>query len=153
MPNAIYKNVKRPLTFLFQWRSFSRFRIFQYIFMFSSVPMLAYGLRLYDMSIFLTIIFTILALYSGLFATLIWNDISDANIDSIAHPNRAIPSGKISSKKFFKIALIFSFLTFLFSYLVSFWCLIFSGMAALFVAIHNKFLKKMVKKGVEIKKQ
>jgi len=76
---------------------------------------------------------------------LIWNDITDADIDSVAHPDRPIPSGRISSNKFFAIALFFSATTFIFSFLVSFWCFILVGFAALFVAFHDKYLKKIVK--------
>jgi geranylgeranylglycerol-phosphate geranylgeranyltransferase len=113
--------------------------------MFASVPMLAYGIQSYDSSIIILIVFTILALYSGLFATLIWNDITDVDIDIIAHPDRPIPSGRISLKKFFAIALFFSAFTFIFSYLVNFWCLVLVCLSALFVTFHNRYLKKIVK--------
>jgi geranylgeranylglycerol-phosphate geranylgeranyltransferase len=113
--------------------------------MFASMPMLAYGIKLYDFVIFKIILFSIISLYSGFFAALIWNDITDKDIDSIAHPDRPLPSGRISSKKFFTIALIFSAMTFLFAYLVSFWCLCLVGVTALFVAFHDKYLKKIVK--------
>lgn len=113
--------------------------------MYASVPMLAYGFKTYDSSIISIIILTILALYSGFFATLIWNDITDVDIDNIAHPDRPIPSGRITQKKFFGIAVIFSAATFIFSYLVNFWCLILVGAAALFVTFHNLYLKRKVK--------
>lgn len=116
-----------------------------YIFMYASIPMLAYGIKTYDSSIINIIIFTILALYSGFFAALIWNDITDADIDTIAHPDRPIPSGRISKKKFFTIAVFFSATTFIFSFLVNFWCLILVGATALFVTFHNRYLKKIVK--------
>ncbi len=131
--------------FLFKWRSFSSFRLIQYVFMFASVPMLAYGIKIYDLQIITTILFTILALFSGFFATLLWNDITDVNIDIIAHPDRPLPAGRISAKKMFAIALVFSATTFLFSFLVSIWCLFLVGMAALFVTFHNKYLKKIIK--------
>ncbi len=67
--------------------------------MFASVPMLAYGTNSYNFNIFLIIILTILTLYSGFFAALIWNDITDSDIDFIAYPNRPIPSGRINKKK------------------------------------------------------
>jgi heme O synthase-like polyprenyltransferase len=51
-------------------------------------------------------------LYAGFFAALIWNDITDSEIDGIAHPDRPIPSGKISKKRFFAIALVFSAMVF-----------------------------------------
>jgi 4-hydroxybenzoate polyprenyltransferase len=113
--------------------------------MYASVPMLAYGIKTYDSSIITIIVLTILALYSGFFAALIWNDITDADIDTVAHPDRPIPSGRISSKKFFTIAVFFSATTFIFSYLVNFWCFMFVGAAALFVTFHNLYLKKIVK--------
>jgi 4-hydroxybenzoate polyprenyltransferase len=113
--------------------------------MYASVPMLAYGIKPYDLEIITVIILTILALYSGFFAALIWNDITDVDIDSVVHPNRPIPSGRISTKKFFAIALVFSAMTFIFSFLVSFWCFILVGITALFVTFHNKYLKKIVK--------
>jgi 4-hydroxybenzoate polyprenyltransferase len=113
--------------------------------MFSSVPMLAYGIKPYEAEIIVIIVFTIIALYSGFFATLLWNDITDKDIDAIAHPDRPLPAGRISAKKMFMIALVFSALTFLFSYLVSFWCFIFVGAVALFVAFHNKYFKKIIR--------
>lgn len=113
--------------------------------MFASVPMLLYGIRSYDLSIITTIVLTVLALYSGFFAALIWNDITDAEIDAIVHPDRPVPAGRIRAKRFFAIALVFSALTFIFSFLVSFWCFMFVGAAALFVAFHNKFLKRIIK--------
>jgi len=108
--------------------------------------MLAYGLQLYNLKILKIIIFTIITLYSGFFAALIWNDITDADIDAIAHPDRPIPSGRISSKKFFSIALVFSASTFIFAFLVSPWCFLLVGFVALFVTFHDKYLKKKVKR-------
>ncbi|MCK4365178.1 MAG: UbiA family prenyltransferase [Thermoplasmatales archaeon] len=109
------------------------------------MPMLVYGIKAYDTPIIKIVIFSIFALYSGFFAALIWNDITDADIDKVAHPDRPIPSGRISSKKFFAIALFFSATTFIFSYLVSIWCLILVGITALFVTFHDKYLKKKVR--------
>ena len=127
------------------WRSLPAYELISYIFMFACIPMLVFGIKIYDYLIIRIIIFSILALYSGFFAALIWNDITDADIDRIAHPDRPIPSGRITSKKFFLVALFFSATTFIFSYLISVWCLILVGASALFVAFHNKFLKKKVK--------
>ena len=143
--NNIKKKIIQPFIFLSKWRSLPPFEMLSYILMYASVPMLAYGIQPYTTSIFIIIIFTILSLYSGYFAALIWNDITDADIDKIAHPDRPIPSRRISSKKFFQIALFFSFLTFLFSFFVSFWCFVVIIMSALFVALHNKYLKKFIK--------
>lgn len=134
-----------PFIFLSQWRSLPYYELISYVFMFASMPMLAYGVKQYDISIIRTIIFTILALYSGFFATLIWNDITDADIDALVHPDRPIPARRIGIKRFFAIALLFSAFTFVFSYLVSFWCFIVVGAAALFVAFHNKYLRRIIK--------
>jgi 4-hydroxybenzoate polyprenyltransferase len=109
------------------------------------MPMLAYGIKPYEAQLIWVIVYTIIALYSGFFATLLWNDITDVEIDKIAHPDRPLPSKRISVKKMFGIALIFSALTFIFSYLVSLICLCFVGIVALFVTVHNKYLKKIVK--------
>lgn len=135
----------KPIKFLKNWRSLPPFEMISYILMYSSIPMLAYGINSYNYNILRIILLTILCLYSGFFAALIWNDITDFDIDKISHPDRPIPSGRISRKKFFNIALFFSILTFIFSWLVSFWCFIVVIFAALFVALHNKYLKKLVK--------
>jgi len=137
--------MKKPDNFLTNWRFFPRYELISYILMFASVPMLAFGIQTYSLEMAKIIFLTILALYSGFFAALIWNDITDADIDSVAHPNRPVPSGRISSRKFFGIALIFSAMTFIFSFLVNFWCLILVGINALFVTFHDKYLKKNLK--------
>lgn len=134
-----------PLKFITHWRSLPLYEIISYIFMYASVPMLAYGIQKYDTNILRVIIFTIITLYTGFFAALIWNDITDADIDSIAHPDRPIPSGRITKKKFFVIALFFSSLVFIFATLISPLCLIIVCAAALFVTFHNKYLKKYIK--------
>ena len=113
--------------------------------MYASVPMLAFGIQSYNSEIIKIIVFTVICLYSGFFAALIWNDITDADIDAVAHPDRPIPSGRISKSRFFAIALIFSALTFIFAFLVSPLCFFLVGFAALFVTFHDKFLKKKVK--------
>ena len=136
--------VVRPFIFLSKWRSLPPFEMVSYVLMYASIPMLAYGLHPYNLDIIKLIILTILTMYSGFFAALIWNDITDKDIDAVVHPDRPIPSGKISSKKFFAVALLFSAMTFIFSFLVSFWCFIVVICAALFVAIHDKYLKKIV---------
>lgn len=136
---------KGPFSFLFSWRPFPIYELISYVLMLASVPMLAYGLQTYDWEIIKTIILTILTLYSGFFAALIWNDITDIDIDAVVHPDRPLPKGRISSKKFFAVALIFSAMTFIFAFLVSIWCLILVEAVALFVAFHNKYLKKIIK--------
>jgi 4-hydroxybenzoate polyprenyltransferase len=113
--------------------------------MFASVPMLAYGLKTYNNEILMVISFTVIALYSGFFAALIWNDITDSEIDTIAHPDRPIPSGRISKQRFFAIALIFSALTFIFSILISIWCFLLVGFTALFTSFHNIYLKNRIR--------
>jgi geranylgeranylglycerol-phosphate geranylgeranyltransferase len=133
-----------PLSFLSHWRSLPPYEMISYVFMYASVPMLAYGIKPYDAEMIKIIIFTIITLYAGFFAALIWNDITDADIDSVAHPDRPIPSGRISKNKFFAIALVFSALVFIFAILVSILCLIIVCAAALFVTFHDKYLKKRV---------
>ena len=134
----------KPFKFLSQWRSLPPYELISYVFMYASVPMLAYGIQPYNLGILKIILFTIITLYSGFFAALIWNDITDADIDVLAHPDRPIPSGRISLKKFFGIALIFSASTFIFALLVSIWCLLLVMGTALFVTFHDKYLKKKV---------
>ena len=112
--------------------------------MFAAAFLFAYGIQPYSFTAIRLTLFTIATLYSGFFAALIWNDITDRDIDVIVHPTRAIPSGFISSNKFFAIALVFSALTFLFAAHTSVWCLILVGVTALFVAFHNKYLKKII---------
>ncbi len=135
----------RPLSFLARWRPFPPYELICYALMFAAAFMFAYGLQAYSFLSIKIVFFTIGTLYCGFFAALIWNDITDKDIDTIVHPGRAIPSGVISSDKFFAIALIFSALTFLFAVLTSPWCLILVGATALFVAFHNKYLKKIVR--------
>lgn len=137
--------IMRPFNFLFEWRPYSPFRFIMYFFMYASIPMFFYGIKPYDLDFIRIIIFTIIVLYSGFFAAIIWNDICDADIDAIVHPKRAIPMKKISKKKFFGVAIIFSALVLIFSYLVNLRCFLFVGFAALFVAFHNKYLKRRVK--------
>jgi len=136
---------KGPFSFFFSWRPFPIYELISYVLMFASVPMLAYGLQTYDWEIIKTIILTILTLYSGFFAALIWNDITDIDIDAVAHPTRPLPDGRISFKKFFAVALVFSAMTFVFSILVSPLCFFLVGFAALFVTFHDKYLKKIIK--------
>ena len=137
--------LSRPINFLAHWRSLPPYELISYAFMFASVPMLAYGIQVYNITIIRTIIFTIITMYAGFFAALIWNDITDVDIDTVAHPDRPIPSGRISKKKFFTIALFFSALVFIFAILVSPLCLIIVVAAALFVTFHDIYLKKHVK--------
>jgi len=137
--------LKKPINFLAEWRPFPLYELISYVLMYASVPMLAYGIQSYDLNIMKIIILTILTMYSGFFAALIWNDITDADIDTVVHPDRPVPAGTISKKKFFAVALVFSAMTFIFAILVSIWCLILVGAAALFVAFHNKYLKKIIK--------
>ena len=121
------------------------YEILSFAIMYTAVPMLAYGIQSYHWDIVRILFLTILTLFSGYFATLIWNDINDIEIDRIAHPDRIMPSGRITKKQFFIMALICSALVFIGAVLISVWCLFIVGMAALFVTFHNKFLKKIVK--------
>ena len=135
----------RIIDFLSSWRSLPPYELVSYLFMFASVPMLAYGIQPYTMDIIWVIVFSVITLYAGFFAALIWNDITDSDIDELAHPDRPIPSGKISKKRFFAIALVFSAMVFVFSTLISLICFFVVGFAALFVAFHDKYLKKQVR--------
>ena len=137
--------LKKPIIFLKNWRPFPLYELVSYIMMFASVPMLALGIQTYNLEIIKVIILIILTLYSGFFAALIWNDITDIDIDVIAHPDRPVTAGSISKKRFFAVALIFSAMTFLFAILISIWCFILVGVTALFVTFHNKYLKKIIK--------
>jgi len=134
-----------PLRFLANWRSLPPYELISYALMFASVPMLAYGIQPYNHDLIRIIILTILTLYSGFFAALIWNDITDSDIDTIAHPNRPLPSGKIGRKNFFQIALVFSVFTFFFALAISIWCFILVGLASLFVFSHNKYFKRRIR--------
>ena len=144
VPKTSQSPVGRPFVFVSQWRSLPLYELVSYVCMFASVPMLAYGIRPYDSSTITIVLLSVVALYAGFFAALIWNDITDVDIDAVVHPDRPLPSGRISFKKFFAVALVFSAMTFVFSYLVSFWCFLLVGAAALFVTFHNKYLKKIV---------
>ena len=135
----------KPYCFLTNWRHFPAYELVSYFFMFASIPMLAYGIQVYSEDIIRIIILSIITLYSGFFAALIWNDITDADIDAIVHPKRPVPEGRISTSLFFIVALVFSASTFIFGLMTSMWCLGIVGFIALFVAFHNKFLKKRVK--------
>ena len=147
--NEVYKkknHARKPLpfSFLVQWRDLPVYELCSYVLMFASIPMIAYGIQPYTYSIMRIIVFTVLTMYAGFFAVLIWNDINDAEIDAIAHPTRPLPAGRIDLRRFFGIALICSALTFMFALLISVWCLFLVGAAALFVTFHNKYLKRKI---------
>jgi len=137
--------LRRPIKFLFRWRSFTYYEMIFYVFMYMGTIMFAYGIQPYTIVSLKLIFLTIATLYSGFFAALIWNDITDKDIDVMVHPARPIPDKRISQSKFFVIALVFSALTFLFALLTSPWCLLLVGVTALFVTFHNKYLKKKIK--------
>jgi 4-hydroxybenzoate polyprenyltransferase len=135
----------RPLQFIAHWRSLPPYELIGYVMMFAATTMFAYGIQPYTLEVVKLVVLTIATLYVGYFAALIWNDITDRDIDIIVHPKRPIPGGQISPRRFFAIALVFSALTFLFGVLTSPWCLILVGVTALFVAFHDKYLKKIIK--------
>ncbi len=137
--------LKQPIKFLFRWRAFTYYEMICYVFMYAGAMMFAYGIHPYTIDSYKLLLLTIATLYSGFFAALIWNDITDKEIDVVVHPTRPIPDGRISQTKFFAIALVFSVLTFLFAVLTSVWCLLLVGSTALFVTFHNKYLKKKIK--------
>ncbi len=128
----------------FEFRTIYYYELILFSVMYATVPLFAFGYQPYTLDFIIIVVFSILTLQSGYFAALIWNDINDADIDRVVHPDRILPRKKISSRQFFGIALIFSFLTFLFSVLINIWCFLVVGFAALFVAIHDKFLKRNV---------
>lgn len=145
MPPDSRRSSHNPIRFLVTWRTFPLYEMLAYGFMYAAAVMFAYGINRYTPSVYIAILLSIATLYCGFFAALIWNDITDKDIDIVAHPSRPIPSNRITTRGFFAIALVFSFLTFLFALLLSPWCLILVGAVAIFVALHNKYLKKMVK--------
>jgi 4-hydroxybenzoate polyprenyltransferase len=134
----------RPLQFVAHWRSLPPYELIGYVMMFAATTMFAYGIHPYTLEIVKLVVLTVTTLYVAYFAALIWNDITDKDIDTIVHPKRPLPGGQISSRKFFAVALVFSALTFLFSILMSLWCFILVGATALFVAVHNKYLKRII---------
>ena len=89
---------KKPINFLADWHPLPLYELMSYIPMYASVPMLAYGIQTYDLEIVRIIILTILTMYSSFFAALIWNDITDVDIDVVVHPDHPIPAGTISKK-------------------------------------------------------
>ncbi len=144
--SAVQGNIlKRPIRFLFRWRAFTYYEMICYVLMYAAAFMFAFGIQPYTTETVILVLLTIATLYSGFFAALIWNDITDKDIDVVVHPTRPIPDKRISQSKFFAIALVFSALTFLFAALTSLWCLILVGSNALFVTFHNKYLKKKIK--------
>src|SRR5579871_4682086 len=88
--------VGRVWGFLAKWRSLPPYELGSYLLMFAAAPMLALGVRRYDAALLGLVACTVISLYAGFFAALIWNDITDAEIDSVVHPDRPIPSGRIS---------------------------------------------------------
>ena len=93
VPKTSQSPVGRPFVFVSQWRSLPLYELISYVCMFASIPMLAYGIRPYDSSTITIVLLSVLALYSGFFAALIWNDITDIDIDAVVHPDRPLPSG------------------------------------------------------------
>ena len=113
-----------PLSFLSSWRSLPWYELISYQLMFASVPMLAFGIQGYTFEMMVLILLTVLTLNSGFFSALIWNDITDADIDAIVHPDRPLPSGKIQKNTFFAIAVFFAILMCIFAALISIPCLL-----------------------------
>ena len=136
--------IKKPFDFISHWRSLPAYELISYILVFASIPLLSHGMTSFNQQDINVIILTILSLYSGFFAALIWNDITDEEIDKIVHPDRPIPSNMIHPRKLFSIALFFSIITFIFSFLVNLKFFIAVILLAFFVAVHNKYLKKKI---------
>ena len=128
----------RPL----HWRSIWVYELISFTLMYAGMVMLAYGIHPYSVDLMKIIVFSVISLFSGYFAALIWNDINDKDIDRVVHPDRPLPGQRMSTRRFFAIALVFSASTFLFAYLVDFWCFILVGVTAAFVAVHNRYFKK-----------
>ena len=61
----------RPFAFLSSWRSLPPYELLSYVFMYASVPLLAYGLNVYSIEMVTVVIFTVITLYSGFFAVII----------------------------------------------------------------------------------
>jgi len=141
---TLFATIKKSFCFLLTWRSLPLYELISYVFMFSGISMLAHGSGSYTTGELRVVVLTLLSLYSGFFAALIWNDITDAEIDAVVHPDRPIPSLKISSKIFFSVGLFFSFLTFLFSFFVNIYFFGIVLLLAVFVAVHNKYLKTTI---------
>ncbi len=131
-----------PFNFLKSWRSLPAYELIGYVFMFSGIQLLAYQLQLFSPSFVIDFFSCIIALYTGFFAALIWNDITDSDIDRIVHPTRPIPSDRISPTRFFCIGVILAILTLLFSFIVNLYFFIAVIFLAIFVTIHNKYLKR-----------
>jgi 4-hydroxybenzoate polyprenyltransferase len=128
----------RPL----HWRSIWVYELISFTLMYASMVFLAHSGQPVTWDFLKILVFSIISLFSGYFAALIWNDINDRDIDSVVHPDRPLPGKRMSAARFFAIALVFSASTFLFAYLVDFWCFLLVGFTALFVAFHNRYFKK-----------
>lgn len=133
------------LRILRKWRPYPLYELVSYVLMFASVPMLAFGVQSYSSGFFGIVLLSVLSLYCGFFGAIMWNDVTDKEIDRIVHPERAIPSGVVSSKTFFALAVILALCVFVFSVLISPWCFVLVVLNSLFVGIHNKFLKQKIK--------
>ncbi|MCJ7571774.1 MAG: UbiA prenyltransferase family protein [Candidatus Thermoplasmatota archaeon] len=136
---------KKNYSYYRYWRNFSIFKLVSYALMFASAPMLAYGVQPYFLNQIKTIVFTILALYFGYFSALIFNDLTDVDIDLMVHQNRPLPLKIISKKKFFTISLICWFFTLFFSFLVCIWCFIFVLIMMFFILFHNLYFRRKIK--------
>jgi 4-hydroxybenzoate polyprenyltransferase len=143
--DTVPRIIKGTADFISNWRSLPPYELMSYILMFASMPLLAYGTVAYTLNRLAVLFFTTITLYCGFFAALIWNDITDVNIDRVVHSDRPLPSGRIERSKFFAIALVFSLFTFIFSSLVNIWCFLSVCFSAFFVAIHNRYLKKKIR--------
>jgi len=133
------------LRILRKWRPYPLYELVSYVLMFASVPMLAFGIKSYSSGFLEIVVLSVLSLYCGFFGAIMWNDVTDKEIDRIVHPERAIPSGVVSSKTFFALAVILALCVFVFSVLISPWCFVLVVLNSLFVGIHNKFLKQKIK--------
>lgn len=136
--------LKRIARFVATWRSLPPYELVSYPLMFAAVPMLAVGAQRYDASLVRILLFTVISQYSGFFAALIWNDITDADIDAVVHPDRPIPAGRITKVRFFGIAVLFAISTIGFAWMISPWALAVTLSVAAYVGLHDLALKRYV---------
>lgn len=134
--------LRRLIDFIASWRSLPPYELVSYPLMFASVLMLAYGKKPYDGALLRVLVPTVLALYAGFFAALIVNDLTDADIDAAAHPDRPLPAGRVSKRTFALVAAGFALACFGFSLAVSPFCLLVAVGTFAFALVHDKYLKR-----------
>lgn len=71
------------------------------------------------------------------------NDIFDIEIDKINRPGRALPSGKISTKKALVLYFIFLLLSFIFSWFINLSAFLIVAVTTLILYLYSKFFKRI----------